>query len=256
METLSTDEAKAGHRPTMRVLNILDALANYPSGLTMADICREVSAPKGSISPILHTMADARYVTYDEGTKRYSIGLKTYLLGKSYDRENTSMTLFLSAMREVTESCGETCQLGILDRGHVLYVAKVDSPQPVRLTSSIGRALPVHYTAIGKVLVSELPEDQVRAMVTEPLERPTSATVHCADELIDQLAKVRETGFAYVREEATEAVQCIAVGIRHRGKIEYGMSVTTPSYRLSPEKRERIETALERAKQHLEFALS
>lgn len=256
MENQAADGAKPQHRSTMRVLDILDALANSPTGLTMADVCREVSAPKGSISPILHTMADTGYVAYDEATKRYSIGLKTYLLGKSYDRESTSMGLFVAAMREVTNSCGETCQLGVLDHGRVLYVAKVDSPQPVRLTSSIGRTLPIHYTAIGKVLVSELPEEQVRAMLAEPLERPTSATIHCADELIAQLGEVRETGFGYDREEATEAVQCIAVGIRHHGVLEYGLSVTTPSYRLTPEKRERIKAALLRAKRHLELALS
>ena len=167
-------EARPQHRSTMRVLDILEALANSTAGLTMADVCREVSAPKGSISPILHTMADSGYVAYDESTKRYTIGLKTYLLGKSYDRESSSMGLFVAAMREVTNACGETCQLGVLDHGRVLYVAKVDSPQPVRLTSSIGRTLPIHYTAIGKVLVSELPEAEVRTMLAEPLERPTA----------------------------------------------------------------------------------
>lgn len=249
-------EARPQHRSTMRVLDILEALANSTAGLTMADVCREVSAPKGSISPILHTMADSGYVAYDESTKRYTIGLKTYLLGKSYDRESSSIGLFVAAMREVTNACGETCQLGVLDHGRVLYVAKVDSPQPVRLTSSIGRTLPIHYTAIGKVLVSELPEAEVRSMLAEPLERPTAATIHCADELIAQLGEVRETGFAYDREEATEAVQCIAVGIRRHGMLEYGLSVTTPSYRLSPEKRDRIKSALTRAKSHLELALA
>ena len=67
---------------------------------------------------------------------------------------------------------------------------------------------------------------------------------------------MRETGFAYDREEATEAVQCIAVGIRRHGMLEYGLSVTTPSYRLSPEKRDRIKSALTRAKSHLELALA
>lgn len=244
------------HRSTMRVLDILEALANSSDGLTMAEVCREVGAPKGSISPILHTMADSGYVAYDGLTKRYTIGLKTYLLGKSFDRESTSMSLFMAAMRDVTAACGETCQLGVLDHGRVLYVAKVDSPQPVRLTSSIGKTLPIHYTAIGKALVSELPEAEVRSMLAEPLERPTRATVRNVDELLAQLAEVRREGFAYDREEATEAVQCVAVGIRRHGVIEYGLSVTTPSYRLTDEKRTRIKEALVRAKRHMEIALA
>ena len=236
---------KPQHRSTMRVLDILETLANASGGLTMAEICREVGAPKGSLSPILHTMADASYVAYDDATKRYSIGLKTYLLGKSFDRESTSMSLFMAAMRDVTAACGETCQLGVLDHGRVLYIAKVDSPQPVRLTSSIG-----------KVLVSEMDEAEVRSMLHEPLERPTEATVRDADEFLTQLAEVRREGFAYDREEATEAVQCIGVGVRRHGVIEYGLSVTTPSYRLTDEKQRSIKDALVRAKRHMERALA
>ncbi|MGO5204891.1 IclR family transcriptional regulator [Parolsenella catena] len=253
---MATATEKPQHRSTMRVLDILETLANASGGLTMAEICREVGAPKGSLSPILHTMADTSYVAYDDATKRYSIGLKTYLLGKSFDRESTSMSLFMAAMRGVTNACGETCQLGVLDHGRVLYIAKVDSPQPVRLTSSIGKTLPIHYTAIGKVLVSEMGEADVRAMLHEPLERPTQATVRSADEFIAQLDKVRREGFAYDREEATEAVQCIGVGIRRHGVIEYGLSVTTPSYRMGEEKQLRIKEALVRAKRHMERALA
>ena len=254
MDTI--EGSRPQHRSTMRVLDIFEALANSSEGLTMAEICREVGAPKGSISPILHTMADKSYISYDGLTKRYAIGLKTYLLGKSFDRESTSMGLFMAAMHDVTAACGETCQLGVLDHGRVLYVAKVDSPQPVRLTSSIGKTLPVHYTAIGKALVSELPEADVRAMLTEPLERPTAATVRTVDEFLAQLAEVRRSGFAYDHEEATEAVQCIGVGIRRHGVIEYGLSVTTPSYRLTDEKVRRIKEALARAKRHMEIALA
>lgn len=253
---MTTVEDKAQHRSTKRVLDIFEALANASEGLTMAEICREVNAPKGSLSPILHTMADSSYVAYDDTTKRYSIGLKTYLLGKSFDRESTSISLFMAAMRDVTNACGETCQLGVLDRGRVLYIAKVDSPQPVRLTSSIGKTLPIHYTAIGKALVSEMDEEKVREMLHEPLERPTDATVRTADEFIAQLAEVRNGGFAYDREEATEAVQCIGIGIRSHGVIQYGLSVTTPSYRLTEDKQELIKEALSRAKRHMERVLS
>ena len=253
---MTTVEDKSQHRSTKRVLDTLETLANASGGLTMAEICRDVNAPKGSLSPILHTMADAGYIAFDDTTKRYSIGLRTYLLGKSFDCESTLMSLFMAAMRDITSACGETCQLGVLDHGRVLYIAKVDSPQPVRLTSSIGKTLPVHYTAIGKVLVSEMDEASVRAMLHEPLERPTEATVRTVDEFIANLAVVRREGFAYDREEATEAVQCIGIGIRSHGTIQYGLSVTMPSYRLTDEKQTLIKETLSRAKRHMERVLA
>ena len=125
----------AGHRSTLRVLSIFEALSATKSGLTMAEICRIVGAPKSSLFSILHTMADSDYVSYDETTGRYSIGLKTYLLGKAFDRESGGLSSFETAMRKVVASCGETCQLGVLDHGRVLYISRVDSPQHIRLSS-------------------------------------------------------------------------------------------------------------------------
>ena len=77
-----------------------------------------------------------------------------------------------------------------------------------------------------------------------------------ADEFIAQLAEVRNEGFAYDREEATEAVQCIGIGIRSHGMIQYGLSVTTPSYRLTEDRQALIKEALSRAKRHMERVLA
>ena len=61
---------------------------------------------------------------------------------------------------------------------------------------------------------------------------------------------------AYDREEATKAVQCIGIGIRSHGTIQYGLSVTTPSYRLTDDKQALIKEALSRAKSHMERGLA
>ena len=83
---MAISEETTRHRATLRVSAILDALAANQKGLTMAEICRELDAPKSSLFPILHTMADTEYIAYDEDTMRYSIGLRAYLLGKAFDR--------------------------------------------------------------------------------------------------------------------------------------------------------------------------
>ncbi len=245
-----------GHRSTLRVLAILDTLAESEKGLTMAEICRALDAPKSSLFPILHTMADTDYISYNEETSRYSIGLRAYLLGKAFDRSGTSLPLIESEMRRVVEACGETCQLGVLDHGRVLYIAKVDSPQRIRLSSDIGKTLPAHCTGIGKAILSQLTDAEVRATVTEPLERPTAHTVVSVDELLDQLVEVRVTGFAHDRQEVLEGVECTAVPIRRGRRRCYGMSVSVPAYRLTPEKAELIEQTLASARDRLESALA
>ena len=176
-----TQQEPQGHRATLRVLAILDALANAPRGLTMAEVCRELDAPKSSLFPILHTMADTDYIRFDEDTGRYAMGLKSYLLGKAFDRDGTGLAPIEATMRGVVDACGETCQLGVLDHGRVLYVARVDSPQQIRLSSEIGKTLPAQCTAIGKAILAGWADERVRETLSEPLERPTQRAAATMD---------------------------------------------------------------------------
>lgn len=253
---MSNDSIQATHRTTARVLQILEAVAGSEQGISMADISRQLGIPKGSLSPILHTMVLMGYVKQLEGTKRYVIGLHTFLLGRAFGGYSDTMQLLTEIVQQVTDACSETSQIGRLDHGRVLYVAKADSPQPVRLSSSIGKTLPVHCTAIGKALISEMDERDVREMMPKTLERVTEHTLDNVDELLTQLSEVRSHGIAYDHEEVMIGVQCIAVPVRQNGIIAYGIGVSVPSYRLSKEKQGEVIQALREARDHLEEALS
>ena len=218
---MAISEETAGHRATLRVLAILDALAANQKGLTMAEICRELGAPKSSLFPILHTMADTEYIAYDEDTMRYSIGLRTYLLSKAFDRGAMGLPLIEGEMRRVVGTCNETCQAGTLDHGRVLYIARVDSPQRIRLSSEIGKTLPAHCTAIGKAILSQLSDAEAIDSLVLPLE----------------------------------GVECLAVPIHRSNGHCFGVSVSVPAYRLDAAKKDLIKQALADAKDRLEAAL-
>lgn len=252
----SREKKVAPHRSTQRVLDVLTTLSESDEGLSMADICRALDAPKSSLFPILHTMADADFISYDSDTTRYALGLRSFLLASSYERRGGILDIFKSAMRELVDACEETSQLGILDHSRVLYVAKVDSSQPVQLKSNIGKTLGVSYTAIGKVLLADKSEDEVRSIVEEPLVQPTPKASGTIDEFLRELEEVRSTGYGYDREETTPGVQCIAVPVRRHGRVTYGISVTTPSYRLTDEKANLIRSELAKTKDHIERLIS
>lgn len=247
--------SQAPHRSTMRTLAVLDALAHSPHGMTMAELARVLDVPKSSLFPILHTMADLDYVAHDEGTGRYAIGFRTYLLGRAFDSEQVGLPVIEAEMRRVVAECDETCQLGVLDHGRVLYVAKVESTQQVRLSSEIGKTLPAHCTAIGKAILSQMSDDEVRALLPERLEQPTPRAVSDVEQLVVELREVRETGFAHDRQEVLEGVECMAVPVRWGQSTQYGLSVSVPAYRLSDACRKRVELCLSEARDRIEHAL-
>ena len=161
------------------------------------------------------------------------------------------MPLINAQMRQIVDECGETSQVGILERGRVLYIDKVDSPQLVQLKSDIGKTLPFSTTAIGKALVSEMDEAEVRHMLANEHADPSSG-----DALLHELEEVRKTGFSYDWGETVADIRCIAVPLRRKGVITYGLGVSTPTYRLTEAKEATIKDALSAAREILNRALA
>lgn len=249
---MATDEPAKLHRATARTLELLSLLSKYEEGLTFTEVLRLSDIPKGTLSPMLHTMAYLHFVSFDEVTGRYSIGMNTYLAGRVYGGSNPELLFITEEMKRIVDACGETCQLGMLEGGNVAYVAKVDSPSPIRLISDVGKVFPAYCTAIGKAILAEKSKYEVDCLLPDTFTAFTANTLKNANELWDQLVEVRRTGFARDFEEITDGVTCIAVALHINGAAAYGMSVTTPSYRLDDTKRRLIESLLADAKKKIE----
>ena len=82
------DDSTKLHRTTYRVLTLLSLLSQHEDGLTFTEVQQLVDIPKGTLSPILHTMEYMRFISYNSATGRYCIGVNTYLAGKVYGRSD------------------------------------------------------------------------------------------------------------------------------------------------------------------------
>lgn len=240
------------HRSTLRVLEVFNLLTGKEQGLTLTEIGEILSVPKSSLLPILHTMKSESYLEFDEDTKKYRIGLQSYLLSNSYLKHNQELGLIFSEMKDIVEKCQETCQLGKLDGNQVLYIGKEESPQTIRLVSDIGKSLPAYCTAIGKSLISDFSKSAIEEFFPKNLEKHTSNTIIDTDLLYEEIQRSKKTELYYDHEEIIENVECVATNIRKNGEIIYGIGVSVPSYRFSPEKRKQIQELLLIAKHRIE----
>ena len=143
------------HRATSRILDLLELLSGANgAGYTLTELSQALHIPKSSLFSIIHTLEERRYVHCDKHSGQYSIGISAYVLGTSFPAEQ-SLAVLHRVMEEVVARCRETCQLGVLDQGNILYLEKVDSPQAIRLISRVGDRLPANATALGKALLDE-----------------------------------------------------------------------------------------------------
>ena len=227
------------HRATTRVLDILERISASGDGLTLTELSLTLGAPKSSLFPIVHTLEERRYLRQDPGNGKYTMGPSALTLGAAFAAERGWKPV-VAVMKNIVAQCQETCQLGILDRGDVLYVEKVDSPQAIRMISWVGNRLPANATAIGKALLSGLEDGEVRALYADGLPRLTERTVTDLDTLLSQLEQVRAGGFATEREESTPQLACWALPLRRKQRVFSALSVSVPLFRCQEEKVDQV----------------
>lgn len=234
------------HKPTERVLNILELLAVSPSGLSLADISRGIGSPKTTVAPILHTMASRNFIAFHKDSSLYTIGICAYLAGSSYYGEKSIMQFIKSEMEYAVNETNEICQFGIRLEDTVLYIAKVDSKEAIRLVSSVGKRLPLYCTALGKALLYQMPFDKVKSLYPNGLQKITDHTITDFDRLKKELDEINALKFACEKQETTLDVCCYAVPVCCRNKTIASISISVPAFRDTPEKAALIQDVLKK----------
>lgn len=221
------------HKPTERVIRILEHLSLTKGGFGLAELSENLNIPKGTLFPILRTLVNFKYLEFKKISKTYNLGIKLFTTGVRCISNSHQYKMIDSYLQTITDVCNETSQFGILENGNVLYLAKVDSTQSIRIRSSIGTQLPAYATAIGKALLVDHSLEELKEIYSERLNPLTKKTIQSYEELELELSMIRETGFAYEIEESNEFIRCIAKPLRSNGKVVAAVSVAIPIFRYS-----------------------
>lgn len=243
------------HRPTSRVLDILETLAQRDGGLTLTELSRSVDAPASSLTPFLRTLCARGYLDCNRKNMVYTLGARTLLLSAAFATTDI-YSLTMQEMQRVVDRCSETCQLGIREGSNVFYIAKIDSPEPLRLVSSVGKSLPASCTAIGKALLCDCTRQEVESLYPDGLPALTPSSIRDMDEFCGQLARIHMGEFALDVDESHEHLRCFALPIRLDGQVDAAVSVSMPAFRLDEDKERLVRACLLTARNAVERHLS
>jgi IclR family pca regulon transcriptional regulator len=144
-------------------------------------------------------------------------------------------------MEELAERTGESCSASILDGPEIVYVARVPSKRVMAIALSVGSRLPAHATSMGRVLLANLPPEELNLYFrTSRREQLTARTVVDEAVLRELLDKIRCRGWALVDQELEMGVRSIAAPIRDlRGDVLAAINVSTHAGRVTVEEMER-----------------
>jgi len=201
-------------------------------GLGFAQIVEDTGVPRASAHRLLKVLQSLSAVSFDPNSRRYIGGVLLARLGaevlSNYDLRR-AVRPHLAALHERT---GFVATLGMRNDDVGIYLDKIEGTDfGIRLHSEIGKAFPLHCTAMGKVLLAHADKDLKRRLTRRKLEAYTSNTITTGDDLKKELEEIVEAGYALDREEITRGLMCVAAPVfGASGSVAGAMSCTFPSY--------------------------
>ena len=229
-----------------KTFSILDILLQHGSSMHMTEISKKLDLYPSTTHRILDTLKHWGYIEQDPHTQKYQLGLKALELGMAKLHQMDLAREATPYLKELVKQCNETVHLGVLEGGEVLYLAKEESSQTIRMISYVGKRAPLHCTALGKVLLAHLStEERKKTLGEKVLPHLTENTITDKGELEKELSKVREQGFALDREENEKDVRCIAAPImNYQGKVIAALSISSPIFRIDKNVQNNLKEAL------------
>lgn len=212
-----------------RAFQVLRALAVGPAGVS--EVAAAVDLPKSTVARLLATLEGIGAVERtDEGGYRVGAGMRE--LAGSVDSSIAIATAVRPHLEYLSSILGEASGLTLPEGLSAVYVAQVESPNPVQVRDYTGLSLPMHVGPGSLVIMSEWPTDLLTRYLSRPLQAYTRFTVIDPELILKRLAAIRDEGHCWIHEEFAEGINSVAAPVRDRdGRIIGAISAHGPSYR-------------------------
>jgi DNA-binding IclR family transcriptional regulator len=228
-------------RPALEeALGILIALGegNPSRGASLATLGRRFLTSKARLLRVLGTLSEMDFVEKSPESDRYRLGPRVLELGVGLLASLELRQEALPVLHQLSQLTGEVAQLGVMDRGRVICIEKVETGSgPVRVYQRLGAILPVHTSALGKAMLSQLPEEEISRELGEILGSSAELSSRYQQPLLSELYQCRTQGFAVDDQQTEAGVSAIGAAILDfRGQVIGALGVAGPATRLDAER--------------------
>lgn len=212
-----------------RALQILDLFNEHTIELKITEISDQMGLHKSTVHSLLKTLQQSRYIDQNPENGKYRLGLKLVERGNLVINTLNIRQIANKYLVELALRTGQTCHLGILDGNAGVYIDKEEGANSVIRYSRIGRRIPLHCTAIGKLLLSYQKQEIIDSLLDGyPFTQATNQTITKKEDFLIELEKVRHNEYAVDDQENELGVRCIAVPIiNQHGQILAALSIST-----------------------------
>ena len=227
----------------VRAITILKCFENEKE-LGVTEISRKAALNKSTTFNIVTTLERYGLLEQDENSSKYKLGIELFRMGMKVNANLRKIVL--PYLDELVLQFKETVNFVLRDGDYVVYMDKVESPHSMRISTDVGTRLPINVTAVGKAILSGLPDDEFCTIINRlNFVKYTDNTICDKNSLAKYVKKVKENGYAEDFEELEMGLTCVAAPIfNFKGKAYAAISISGPTSRMNDEIRVKIGKSL------------
>ncbi|NJQ06803.1 IclR family transcriptional regulator [Streptomyces lonarensis] len=252
-ERRAATAGSGGVQSLERAFDLLERMADAGGVIGLSELASSSGLPLPTIHRLMRTLVACGYVR-QQPNRRYALGPRLIRLGESAARPLA--TWARPHLARLVEETGETANMALLDGDEAVYVAQVPSRHSMRMFTEVGRRVHPHATGVGKALLTQRSDDDVRALLARTgMPAATDRTLTDADTLVGELATARVAGYAVDDNEQEIGVRCIAVPVPD-SPTPAAISVSGPAGRITDESTATIVPLLQEVARDLASSLA
>jgi DNA-binding IclR family transcriptional regulator len=229
------EERQSGIQVISRAAAILRSVRDQPDGLSLAQIAQRVGLPRSTVQRIVGALVSEGMLMAASPAGRVRIGAGIVALANGSQID--VVELAHPHIKALAEAAGETVDLAVLKKDHLVFVDQVAGSQRLRAVSAVGEVFPLHSTANGKACLALMSDEEIRRLLPKPLPPLADGSARDIEALLNEIAEVRKTGIAFDEQEHTRGISAVGGAFRDPLGSIYAVSVPTPSGRFDVERK-------------------
>lgn len=212
-----------------RGLKALDILATKEN-VTITELAELLEVDKSTASRIIETLKQHDMVQNVANTKKYRMGFRILHLGEQLRRRLNILDVARPILHEVSNKLQQSVHLCAYNKGMAYIIDQVVSSVPYSMSATVGMIEPLHSSSVGKCILAYRGQENIDRLLTDyEYTAYTQYTIVNREDLMEELERIRQRGYAVDDQEMFVGVRCIAVPIfNYTNSMRYSIGISGP----------------------------
>jgi len=255
---MATTRGNEANLSSDKLLRIIEHMAAYRLPMRLKDIAENLGISQPTVVRYLRTLCDQGYAYHDDHSGSYALTWKICRLGSSLESNLVLRSMAGSLLANFANDHNIGVLLAVEREGSLMYLDLVGAPHgSVDTMLRIGKDAPMHSTGSGKILLGAMSPGKLNQLLDRTGQvRLTPKTITGREELMEELAKIREQGYALDNEECELGHRCVSVPLYdYTGTVAAAISAFDSTERLTDEAIEALLPHLRKLADEISFRM-